>query len=274
MPINELINCPTAINRFVVHEAATSDYSITAKELQQMYLQNKYTRIYNIIIERAKSRKITGYTEKHHIIPKSLGGSNDKENLVFLTAREHFICHRLLPKMLEGESKRKMVFAAWSMTIVNNKNHNRQYKISSRTYEHLKRERSEQLRNVPLSEEHVAKLKKARAKQVFLEETKKKISKSLKGYKQSEETKRKRAESLRGQTRTEEQRQRQSEAAKKRWLNQDPIAEEKRRTKLREARAKQVIITKQVTCPHCGKTGGNRIMPRYHFDNCKKKGIQ
>jgi len=58
-------------------------------------------------------------------------------------------------------------------------------------------------------------------------------------------------------------------SAKERWDNQDTVAEEARRDKIRAARAKQVITTVQVTCPHCGKTGGNRIMPRYHFDNCK-----
>lgn len=26
-----------------------------------------------------------------------------------------------------------------------------------------------------------------------------------------------------------------------------------------------------VTCPHCGKSGGNKTMPRWHFDNCKYK---
>ena len=42
-----------------------------------MYLQNKYTRVYNLIIERAKHRSLTGYKERHHIIPQSLGGTNN-----------------------------------------------------------------------------------------------------------------------------------------------------------------------------------------------------
>ena len=103
------------------------------------------------------------------------------------------------------------------------------------------------------------------------EETRQKHSQSSAGKVQTQETKDKRADALRGQTRTEEQRKRQSEAAKRRWSNVDPDAEEARRAKLREARAKQVITTVEVTCPHCGKVGGNRIMPRYHFDNCKSR---
>jgi hypothetical protein len=38
------------------------------------------------------------YYELHHIIPRSLGGSNEQENLVLLTAREHFLAHYLLYK--------------------------------------------------------------------------------------------------------------------------------------------------------------------------------
>ena len=103
------------------------------------------------------------------------------------------------------------------------------------------------------------------------ENMKQKISLSLTGREQSEETKRKRADALRGKKRTEEQRQRQREAAKNRWAKTDDADDELRRAKIREARARQVIITTEVTCPHCGKKGGNRIMPRYHFDNCKKR---
>ena len=63
-----------------------------------IFIDNKYTRVYYSIIDRAKTRSISSYTEKHHIIPRSLGGTDAKENLVPLTAREHFICHLLLTK--------------------------------------------------------------------------------------------------------------------------------------------------------------------------------
>ena len=60
------------------------------------------------IVSNAKNRTISGYIEKHHIIPKSCGGSNKKENLVALTAKEHFICHLLLTKMTENNYRIKM----------------------------------------------------------------------------------------------------------------------------------------------------------------------
>lgn len=76
-----------------------------------MYLQNKYTKWYYSIINNAKTRNIIIYSEKHHIIPRSLGGDNSTENIVKLTAREHFICHLLLTKMTVGQPKYKMLSA-------------------------------------------------------------------------------------------------------------------------------------------------------------------
>ena len=78
-----------------------------------IFIANKYTRVYFSIIENAKARTLpkTEYREKHHIIPRSLGGNNDPKNLVDLTAREHFVCHKLLIKMTDGIYRGKMAFA-------------------------------------------------------------------------------------------------------------------------------------------------------------------
>lgn len=102
-----------------------------------------YQKIYNQIIERAKERILEGYKEKHHILPKSLGGSNKKENLVFLTAREHFLCHLLLVEIYPESDKLK--YAAWAMAHQNTSKQQRSYKISSRTYERLKKNHSKLL---------------------------------------------------------------------------------------------------------------------------------
>ena len=115
-----------------------------------MYLHNKYTKWYNSIISNAKSRVINGYTEKHHIIPKSFGGSNKKENLVSLTAREHFICHLLLTKMTLGKQQQQMIHSVHFL-MTNNK-------IHSRTYEMVKRMKSELLiSNNPMKDPIIAK---------------------------------------------------------------------------------------------------------------------
>ncbi len=84
-----------------------------------------YNRIYVSIVLRAKSeednrklnKKNGGYYERHHIIPRSLGGSDDSDNLAYLTAREHFICHWLLVKIypVGTTANDKMLFALWRM---------------------------------------------------------------------------------------------------------------------------------------------------------------
>lgn len=84
-----------------------------------MFIPNKYTMWYFRIINSSKNR--IGYTERHHIIPKCIGGNNKKENIISLTPKEHFICHWLLTKMTSGKNKTKMCYAFWSMTRKNSK---------------------------------------------------------------------------------------------------------------------------------------------------------
>lgn len=62
-----------------------------------------YARLYKQIIDNRLNTPYGGYTEKHHIIPVCLGGTNSKDNLVRLTAREHFICHWILVKMHKSD---------------------------------------------------------------------------------------------------------------------------------------------------------------------------
>ena len=109
-----------------------------------IFIDNKYTRKYYQIIDRAKFRNLSKnlYTEKHHIIPKSLNGSNDKDNLIILTAKEHFICHLLLTKMVEGNYKRLMSYALWGMV---NQNNNNQKRITGKSYEYAKKLMQESL---------------------------------------------------------------------------------------------------------------------------------
>ncbi len=98
----------------------------------ELFLENKYSKWYFSIIENARARHLDNvYVEKHHIIPKSMGGDNFTENLVNLTAKEHFICHLLLVKMVFDEHKKKMNYAYWRMCNVSEK----RYKPTSRFYE-------------------------------------------------------------------------------------------------------------------------------------------
>ena len=101
-----------------------------------MFLNNKYTIWYYNIVNKAKSRPLHSYiyTEKHHIIPKSLGGDNSAQNIAILSPREHFICHLLLTKMVEkGRSLRSMWYASYMMC-----KGIKRYKPTARIYEMLR----------------------------------------------------------------------------------------------------------------------------------------
>jgi hypothetical protein len=98
-------------------------------------LTNKYSKLYYKITDNAKQRTTEGYTERHHITPQSMGGSNDTANLVELTAREHFICHWLLIKMTEGKDRSKMLYALKGMKAENKYQQRYHTKITARVYE-------------------------------------------------------------------------------------------------------------------------------------------
>lgn len=141
-----------------------------------MFIDNKYYVWYKQLVS-IKNRVLDCYTEKHHIIPRSLGGSNDKENLVILTAREHFIAHLLLTKCTEGVFKQKMGYALWNMV-----NRDKGLRTNSKTYKTI--------RNV-----HIAMLSKKNSGsgnpmfgKHLSDETKEKISVKTKGSKRSLET--------------------------------------------------------------------------------------
>jgi hypothetical protein len=100
-----------------------------------MYIHNKYFDLYNKIINNAKNRTLPTGTkvEVHHILPRSLGGTNLKENLVKLTLKEHWVCHRLLVKFLSKEKHiRKMYNALYIMSCKDYRT------VNARIYEHIK----------------------------------------------------------------------------------------------------------------------------------------
>jgi hypothetical protein len=104
-----------------------------------IFLDNKYTKCYFRIIEKSKPRLLE-ISENHHIIPKSMKGTNISTNFVKLTPREHFICHILLTKMTVGNDKYKMLCAMNLMMQTSSKKHQRDYSRSSRLYESLRNE--------------------------------------------------------------------------------------------------------------------------------------
>lgn len=98
--------------------------------------QHYYNR-YIKFIESRKNRSINQDFEKHHILPKSLGGSDEISNIIKLTYREHFIAHWLLWKAYQND---KMTHAFWYMT------QRKMHRLSSKIYESLKLSRLEILK--------------------------------------------------------------------------------------------------------------------------------
>ena len=119
--------------------------------ISMIFIDNKYTKWYFAIINNANTRITSGYTEHHHIIPEcffknrtrkgpagwSDGNPEDPSNKIKLTAKEHFICHHLLTKMLaESRPRAQMLKALERMTASNNKH--QRYKITARLFEQIR----------------------------------------------------------------------------------------------------------------------------------------
>jgi hypothetical protein len=149
-----------------------------------------YQYIYQQLIKSSKNKNrikndTDSYYEKHHIVPKCLGGNDDNDNLVLLTAREHFIAHKLLCEIYPDNDK--LHYALWRMMNPQSKRHKRSYNISSYDYERRKKLQQEQVRKLGLSnkgrnisEEQKIKIREKRKLQIISEETKTKISNTLK----------------------------------------------------------------------------------------------
>lgn len=102
-----------------------------------MFIENKYKKIYFSIIENSKNRLEEPETvEKHHVIPKCFGGTNDIDNIVSLTPREHYICHVLLTKFTDGDYKRKMCYA---LSSFNRNNQHQKRNLTSRQFENIRK---------------------------------------------------------------------------------------------------------------------------------------
>ena len=203
-----------------------------------------YEKIYNDIISKARSedrKKIKGgiYYEAHHIIPKCLGGEGNAydirhPNIVLLTAKEHYMAHRLLCEIYPDNNKLR--YALWMM-INGSSKYNKRYTPSSRVYESVKVIHSKFLSSRTISEETKKKL--SRPKKGHSEETRKKMSDAAKNRKPkgglSVLHKKKISESMTGRSISAETKRKISKA------NMGHIVSEETRLKLSIARRKRVI---------------------------------
>lgn len=128
-----------------------------------------YKKIYSALIRNGINRQFgkskkdlrseIGYIEKHHILPTCMGGTNDKSNLVFLTAQEHFVAHLLLVKIYPEENR--LIVACQAMTMCGGNNERK----SGRLYKFLREKYalvvSKRMKDIPKTEAHKENLSKA-----------------------------------------------------------------------------------------------------------------
>ena len=206
-----------------------------------------YQKIHDQIIERAKSRQLDGYKERHHIIPQCLGGTNIKNNLVDLTAREHFIVHKILCEIYPDNDK--IFFAYRMMALAQNKLQLREHNISSREYQYLREQFSERMRKLsPTSRPEV----------------RRKMSESLTGRSFTEEHKKNIGIANGGENCTADTRK------KLRFNRLDKPHSQQAIEKIRYA----ALHREKIKCPHCDKEGNGGNMNRWHFDNCKHNNLE
>lgn len=120
-----------------------------------------YSVIYNSLISRSINRiDVSDNVEKHHIIPRCMGGSDDADNIAGLTCREHFIAHRLLVRLYP--SHRGLAYGLWRLMH----DRRREIHISSREYARLREQVAvkcgDRFRGKSQSKEHIEKCRVSR----------------------------------------------------------------------------------------------------------------
>lgn len=160
--------------------------------------RNKYRNIYLRIILRCQNmteEELSGYNEKHHILPKCLGGGNEKENIVLMPIRYHIIAHMVLAKAFpESHGLRYALLLITSEGTKNNQKLRVEFGIktfSSRLISEEREDAFKKLKELGRSSEHCKKLSEAAKGRKLSEEQKRKISESGRGLKRSLETRRK-----------------------------------------------------------------------------------
>lgn len=247
---------------------------------------NKYEKWYNSIISKGANAKLPG-NERHHILPKSLGGSDDASNLIYITAREHFICHWLLIKIYAtGEEHWKMLNALRMMRAENPNQKRYKTKITSRVYARLKEEYSKlqsQLKkgigNGMYGKSHSAeakeKIRQAHIGMKLTEHQKEKLSLSKLGKKRqpfSDEWRNNlsmvrsgEGNGMFGRSHSEETKRLMALRAKGRKQSEETI--------LKKSAAIRGSKREKKQCPHCQQAVAVNGYVRWHGDRCKSKII-
>lgn len=242
------------------------------KIIEDISLSNKYTKWYISIIRNSTTTKDeTGYTEMHHIVPKSFSSLlaikdiHNSSNLAELTAREHYVCHRLLARMFIGMFKRKMAYAEHRLACTNA---GESY-VSSRQYELIRKRHANSISgegNPMFGKMHsdITKLKMSAkaATRIVSDITRQKMSDAHLGENNI----------MFGKTHTEDTRKKISTANKGIGLGENNNFYGKvhsKETKERLSDARKSLP--KLECIHCKKLADAPNHKRWHGDNCRFK---
>ena len=246
------------------------------------------------------------YYERHHITPKCMGGLNNQENLIYLTAREHYVAHWLLTKI--GKNSRfceplNNAFGTMMWGKENRKFTDRQYQRAREIPRILTEEHKNLLIEAakkPKTEEHKQKLRESKIEwwKTFelTDEIRASYGNGFRGKHFSEEHKQKISDASIGRVFTEEHLINLKEGCKKRPPQTRKVIERQRasnigrtcsnESRLRMSQAQKGKINtpeaiqkmsetaknrERVTCPHCNRILDISNATRWHFDNCKEK---
>lgn len=235
----------------------------------------KYAKWYEQLITNAKARTYElDYQEVHHIIPRSLGGTDEKHNLVGLSLREHFIAHLLLWRMgFPGQYNEKMAYAFSFMSRLQGKAN-----INNRLYETARIECSRKGKSFEelYTPEQIERMHKARRERVItpegLERMKAGRAKASKAP-MPEHVKLQVGNRFKGRTDLNGENngmfgRNHSEESKAKM--RAALVGRKQTTEQMEKR-RQTYKENAKTCVHCGKTCARHNYSRWHGDNCKLK---
>jgi hypothetical protein len=248
---------------------------------------SKYYTKYNQIVKHYKELdlKKSGelYTESHHIIPKSMGGSNSKDNLVRVPARVHFLLHWMLYRIY----KTRPMVNAWNKMRQSSTKHIR---YTSKSFAYIRTA----IVNCPVTESTRAKMSAAGKGRKLSESAKINMSNSKKGALNpffgktfSTESLEKISASSLGRTHTKLTKQKISDSHKGELnpffgmthsietknkisqLHKNKIVSTATKEKLSVACKLAAALRPVLTCPHCGLASTSSRMKTYHFGNCK-----
>jgi hypothetical protein len=232
-----------------------------------------YKKIYDQLILRGQTRTLNEYSERHHIIPRCMGGTDEPENLVRLTPEEHYVAHQLLVKI--HPNNHDLVRAATFMTT-----HSTDARVNNKLFGWLRRKSSSAM-SVFMTEylkdnDHP----RGMSGKINTAESNTKRRKALKGRPSHSKGKKnpKLSQSKKGKaprkliTRLFDRREMDIQNFII-WCNNedDPLAHRERNKRRGDKQRGKIQVQRKIECPHCHKIGGESVMRRWHFENCKYK---